>query len=608
MSDESAGRAEIERRWLAESYRPADPQLTLRAALAGVAIGALMCLSNLYVVLKTGWSMGVTITASVLAWALFRLLRSARLARRPLGALENNALASVASGAGYMTGGGNLAAAGALVMLTGTRPDGPWLFLWFATIAGLGVFLAIPIKRQLVNVEQLPFPTGTATAETLRALDAHDGAGRSQARWLGGAGLVGALVAFFKDARAAWIPFHLPETVGLPFTVAGLPAARWTLAVESSLLLLGGGALMGFRTGWSMLLGALVSYGLVAPWLVAQGVIAAPSYKAIAGWMVWGSAGILVSSGIVSFAFQWRSVARSFVEMAALLRPARRGDPEDPMAAVECPSWWFAAGFLLLGPVLVLLMDRLFAIPWWLGALTLPLAVVMGVVASRVTGETDVTPTKALGPVTQLLYGAVLPANVTANVMGANATGGVGLHAADLLTNLKTGWLLGASPRAQFWAQLLGCAAGAAAVVPAFALLVPDAASLGTEAFPAPASQVWAGVSRVLSAGLAALHPTARVAGLAGIALGTVLALAERFLPRRWIRLVPSASGLGISMVIPGNNAIAMFLGSLAAFALQARRPRLAERAVVPVASGFIAGESLMGILVAVLAAAGFLR
>ena len=76
------------------------------------------------------------------------------------------------------------------------------------------------------------------------------------------------------------------------------------------------------------------------------------------------------------------------------------------------------------------------------------LAVVMGFVAARVTGETDVTPTKALGPVTQLLYGVITPGNLSGNIMSANVTGGIGLHAADLLTTLKTGWLLGASPRA----------------------------------------------------------------------------------------------------------------------------------------------------------------
>ena len=69
-----------------------------------------------------------------------------------------------------MTGGGNLPAMGALLLLTGLRPEPVAMMAWLAVIAMLGVFTAVPIKRQLVNHEALPFPTGTATAETLHAL------------------------------------------------------------------------------------------------------------------------------------------------------------------------------------------------------------------------------------------------------------------------------------------------------------------------------------------------------------------------------------------------------------------------------------------------------
>jgi len=104
-----------EEQWLREIHRPDAPQLTLRAILAGALIGAVMCLSNLYVFFKAGWSMGVTVTAGILAFALFKGLAALRLGQ-PLTLLENNALTTVASGAGYMTGGGNMAAWGALVM------------------------------------------------------------------------------------------------------------------------------------------------------------------------------------------------------------------------------------------------------------------------------------------------------------------------------------------------------------------------------------------------------------------------------------------------------------------------------------------------------------
>jgi OPT family oligopeptide transporter len=594
-----------ERYWLENVYQRGARQLTVRAVIAGMLIGAVMCLSNLYVVLKTGWSLGVTITACILAFAAFSSLRGLGLLRQEFTTLENNAMSSVASAAGYMTGGGNMAAVPALLILTGLLPSTGWLVAWFAVVAALGVFAAIPIKRQLINIEQLPFPTGTATAETLRALHGHDEGSRGKARYLGIAGLIGAVLAFWREGRAAWLSWNLPAKLSLPFSLGGKPAGAWTLSLDLSLMLIGAGALMSFKTGWSMLLGAILTYGFLAPAMVERGVIAVVAYKDINTWMLWTGAALLVSSGLLSFAFQWRSVARSFKELAGLFGKKTGEEKKDPLAGIECPPTWFPLGFLVLGPMAVALMAYLFAIPWWAGVIALPLAVVMGVIASRVTGETDTTPTKALGPVTQLIYGGLLPNNIPANVMSANATGGVGLHSADLLTDLKSGWLLGANPRQQFYAQLFGVVAGAAVVVPAFNLLVPRPEVLGSEEFPAPAALVWAGVSKMLAVGMSALPESARVGALCGAALGVVLVLLERWAPKPLKPFVPSAAGFGLAIVIPGASSISFFIGATIAEVLRRKRAKLAEATVLPVASGFIAGESLMGILVAMLKAFG---
>ncbi len=601
-----------ETRWLQETHRPGVPQLTLRAALAGMAIGAVMCLSNLYVFFKTGWSMGVTITAAILAFALFRALEAGRLSRVPLSVLENNALTTVASGAGYMTGGGNMAAFGALLMVTTVRPDTLPMVLWFGAIAALGVFAAIPIKRQLINKEGLAFPTGTATAETLRALhgDGREAAGTrrgaGQAKALGIGALIAGTLTWLRDAKAVWMPFNVPGTIPLPWTIAGRSAAEWTLALKTEVVLLGAGALMNFRTAWSLLLGSLLTYAVLAPSLVEEGTVATVSYKAIVGWTVWPGAALLVAAGLTSFALDWRSVARSLSGLTRVFG-GRGKSAVEPIDEVECAGWWFPAGFVLLTPVVVALMGWLFQIPLWAALLAVPLAVVMGFVAARVTGETDVTPTKALGPVTQLIYGVITPGNLSGNIMSANVTGGIGLHAADLLTTLKTGWLLGGSPRVQFYAQLLGVVAGAAIVVPAFNILVPDPADLGTDAWPAPSCLVWAGVSQAFAGGIAGLGSAAKFGILAGLLLGVALALMEKFAPGRLRPFVPSASGLGIAMVIPGSNGIAMFLGGLVAEYLRRKRRELADRYVVPVASGLIAGESLVGVAVALLIVAGVL-
>ncbi|WP_224247782.1 OPT family oligopeptide transporter [Hyalangium gracile] len=613
----SAAAQDPERYWLENVYQGGVRQLTPRAVIAGMLIGMVMCLSNLYVILKTGWSMGVTLTACILAFSVFSLLRQVGVFRNDFSPLENNAMGSVASAAGYMTGGGNMHAVPALLMLTGTLPGTGWLVLWLTVVAILGVVAAIPIKRQLVNIEALPFPTGTATAETIQALHGHGEVARQKSRLLGGAGLIGAVIAVLRESKSAWLDTHapallrlplIPAKVSLPFiTIRGRPAGDWGLSLDLSLLLVGAGALMSWKTGWSMLLGAVLTYGFLAPAMFDQGVITAVTFKAINTWTLWTGAALLVSSGLLSFAFQWRSVARSFKALSGLFGKKKEDAAADPLADIECPPAWFPLGFAIMGPIAVALMAYLFQIPVWAGVLALPLAVIMGVIAARVTGETDTTPTKALGPVTQLIYGGLAPGNIAANVMSANATGGVGLHSADLLTDLKSGWLLGANPRQQFIGQLFGVVAGAIVVVPAFHLLVPDASVLGTDQFPAPGALVWAGVSQMLSVGIEALHPSARIGAVCGATLGIVLVLLERWAPKKAKPFIPSAAGFGLAIVIPGSSSISFFIGAAIAEYLRRRKPKLAEATVFPVGSGLIAGESLMGIALIMLKAFGFM-
>ena len=110
--------------WLREVYKPNEPNLTVRAVIVGMLIGGVMCLSNIYVFFKTGLeprrhAHGVHPRVRRRS----RMLQAMRLIKRPLGVLENNALTTVASGAGYMTGGGNMAAFGALLMITTVEPN-----------------------------------------------------------------------------------------------------------------------------------------------------------------------------------------------------------------------------------------------------------------------------------------------------------------------------------------------------------------------------------------------------------------------------------------------------------------------------------------------------
>lgn len=228
----------------------------------------------------------------------------------------------------------------------------------------------------------------------------------------------------------------------------------------------------------------------------------------------------------------------------------------------------------------------------------------LSVVACRATGESDITPIGAMGKITQLMFGWLAPTNMVTNLMTAGMTAGAAGASADLLTDLKSGYLLGANPRKQFIAQFLGIFAGVLVVVPAFYLIVPTASVLGSDKWPAPSAQVWAAVARLLSNGVHSLHPTARAGLLIGGIVGILLTLIERLFPKA-ARFIPSPTGLGLAFVIPFFNSLSMFIGALIALVLQKTRPQIADKFVIPVSSGIIAGESLMGIVVALLQATG---
>jgi OPT family oligopeptide transporter len=588
-------------------------QLTIRAVIAGMLLGGFMSLSNLYTALKLGWSFGVSITSGILAYGIFMLLLKVGLVRRSFGVLENNAMQSVASAAGYMTGGGTVAAIPAMMMITGEPMPALQMFAWITSIALLGVVMAIPMKQQMINVEQLRFPSGVAAAETLQALHAENAQSVEKARLLGWSGAVGAVVAFLRDAKPAWLPWHLPEKLPIPgLTMKGRPLLDYTIGVEGSLIMVGAGAIMGWRSAWSLLVGMFVNYVVLAPMLYERGVLdqaaAAASYdklgecvdtalgfKNIVYWSVWFGSAMILTSGLLAFAFQWRTVAAAIRSVGAA---ARTGDGPEVEGIREVPMTWFVAGMLALSPVVILLEWLFFDSHPLLGLLSVVMGFFIAIVACRATGETDTTPTGSLGKITQITFGVLDPGNMTTNLMTANVTGGVGLHAADLLTDLKSGYLLKADPRQQFWGQFFGVLAGSLFVVPAYRILVPTADVLGTEQWPAQGALTWKSVAELMAKGIGTMHPSAQVALMVGAALGIVLVLLEKGFPRAK-PYIPSATGLGLAFTAPAWNTISMFVGALIALVLERRKKELADRALVPVSSGLIAGESLMAVAIA---------
>lgn len=595
----------IAKEWLANVYvGDKVPQLTLRAVLTGMLLGGVMALSNLYVGMKTGWGLGVTITACILAYALFSALQRTvpSLHAKEFTILENNMMSSVASAAGYMSSSIFVGAVPALYLCSGETLSGVQLALWAGAVSFLGVFMAIPMKRQQINIDQLPFPSGLATAETLRALHDQKGDAKQKATSLAYSAVGGGVIGWFREAHARWMPFNIPD-IWTPegLSIGGQPLSRLTIGAELSLIMIGAGAIIGLRVAVSLLIGSLVCYGILGPWVLGQSPAWVDPNRYRQAWALWPGVGLLVSSGLTMFFLRWRTIVRAFANLGRLFG-GRRDAAEDPLRDIEAPQKWFVWGTGISGLVCVVLGWWFFKISIAMGVLAVLLTFFLSLIASRATGETDITPTGAMGKITQLVYGLLAPGSMKINLMTASLTGGAAIHSADLLTDLKSGYVLGANPRKQLIAQLWGVVAGTVFVVPAYLLLIKPS-EIGSDKWPAPAAQIWAGVARVLAQGLDALPHGAQGGLLIGGVVGIVLALIEDFVPKSLKKYTLSSTAVGIAFVIPAWNSISMFLGALLAWIfLRVNRPQ-AERYSLAVASGFIAGESLIAVVVAALVA-----
>jgi uncharacterized oligopeptide transporter (OPT) family protein len=237
----------------------------------------------------------------------------------------------------------------------------------------------------------------------------------------------------------------------------------------------------------------------------------------------------------------------------------------------------------------------------WLGALAIPLVFVFALIGVNSTALTSITPSGAMGKLTQLTFGVLAPGNIKTNLMTAGITGEVALHASNLLMDIKPGYMLGAKPRQQAIGHVLGIFAGALAAVPVFYLaFMPSGPAAMFDHHPLPAASVWKAVAELLTQGLVNLKESARWAALFGALLGlaleaTRIATKGRF----WL----SGVGVGLAAVIPFNTCFAMFLGSFLFWVAGRtfKRPEsTANRVIVqnqePICGGIIAGGALMGI------------
>jgi OPT family oligopeptide transporter len=344
------------RKYLAE--QASQPQnFTLRGVLVGLAIGVVICFSNMYFGLQTGWVSGMAMPSALIGFAYFKVV--AKTLKLPFTPVENVLVQSVAGSVGTMPlGCGFVGVIPALNYLLKPEENGPldislWkLIVWSVGICFFGVVFAVPLRKEMIIREKLKFPSGTATALLIKVLHGdeksktmmvregiqdrddqfddgeeaqgllqgssaqreehdlrpsmddsmkdpdqelgEDGDWRSKIRLL--------LISFGGSALYTVVSYFIPQLHDIP--VFGLPLAQnWLWTLNPSPAYVGQGIIMGPATTLHMLLGAIIGWGILSP--LAKHKEWAPGpvsdwTNGSKGWIVWISLAIMLADSLVS--------------------------------------------------------------------------------------------------------------------------------------------------------------------------------------------------------------------------------------------------------------------------------------------------------------------
>jgi len=511
------------------------------------------------------------------------------------------------------------------------------LMSWVIVLAILGVLFAFPFKRRFINDEQQPFPEGRAAGIVMDSLHHGDAAaGLLKAKLLVTfASLTAAVKLLQSESITAYLKvkdftLHIPEFLdewpykftGTP-SIMGTPVTSLTLRPELDLPMVGAGGLMGIRTGASIILGAIINYAVLAPIMIdrhdivpnAKGTI---GFREITFWSLWCGVAMMTAASLLAFFGRPKIIWAALSKLASAVAGPRgaEGRKVDVLGHIELPLKVSLVGVPVVGAVVAAMAHEFFGIEYWLSVVALGLVFFFCLIAINSTALTSITPISAMGKLTQLTFGALAPGDKEVNLMTAGITGEVASHAANLLQDIKPGYMLGAKPRQQAIGHVLGIFAGAVLSIPVFYLVflkLPPSDLFATELsvpytmdskFPMPSATVWKAVADVLAEGIHKIKPSAQYAALAGILIGLVLEIG-RMASKNRLPLSPVAIGLGF--LIPFFTCLSIFIGALVfwlaeKFSSGKESPihRVAVQNQEPICAGLIAGGALMGIVVAV--------
>ncbi len=637
-------RAQKDEWWFKNVYRGEMAQLTVRSGITGFLLGGILAATALYIGAKTGIGIGVGLTSVILSFAIFRILSGAGITS-DYTILENNCTQSIATAAGYVMMP-LVSSLAAYMLVTGKIIPAWHMISWMVVCSILGVLIAFPMKRRFINDEQLPFPEGRAAGVVLDALyTGHADTGMFKAKLLGWtAVLTGLYQMIVSDGWMKLIqfkilmldkwagikePWHLYERLDTYYYTAAVKFHLWIpnilgtdvrqlgLRVTLDAAMLGVGGLMGIRVATSVLLGAFINFVILAPIMInlgdiaprelADGTLVKISRSEIVNqWALWWGVTMMVVGSLVSLLAKPELITSLFRSKVKKVDGAPKS--ADVLKDIEVPLWLSWVGvpiFSLLGATVT---HVFFGVPWLLALISLPLIFVLTVICTNAMALTSWTPTGALSKITQFSIGAIDRTNPASNLIPAGMTSEVASNAANLLSDIKPGYMLGGKPRHQVIGHLIGIFSGALAAVPLFYLLFlpPDANGLRSvttmisDQFAFPAALQWKGVAELIAKGISSLPYTAVVSMVVAAVAALIFEIA-RIVTKNKFPISSVSVGLGV--VLPPEASFMMWIGAMVFWWMGKRNKEVGSKGHTfwvegcePICAGLISGAALVGI------------
>ena len=551
------------------------PELTTTAVLVGYFLGAVISVSIGYAALILGFSIEGSELAAILGFAILRGM----LRRNSI--IENNIVQTIASGVNGASSGMMFSVPAIFILGYGT--DFNPVLLTFGAIAGafLGIGFIIPLRKQMIDYERLTYPGGVAVATILKS----PGAGIQKAMFL----LIAATSSGFLHYLSQSIGFEywdLGGLLGWPEYMNGI----WYL----SLLSVGVGYIAG-KGGVAFIIGGYVCYWVLAPLLSQFGlfpvdaqtnaVISDPESLRLMLYRPVGI-GMLIGGAVagVALAFPMILSAVRSMQNAAQSNAAMSKD-EMPIKLLYIA---IGGATILLAVIAVLSTEKMGLGRGIIMALVGTLWIwIAGVILSEAIGRTNWSPLSGMTLIAVTLLIVISSglddtkaAVVSAIMVGAAACVAMS-QATDLMLDLKTGYLVGATPRQQQLGQFLGAWLGPILIM-MLIFVLHEAYGLGSEKLPAPQGQALASMVNGIIGGDV---PTQKY--LAGAGLGALLSLASPGL----------GITVGLGFYLPFSIVLTYSIGTLLRVISDWKMGEaFSESTGIPIAAGVIVGEALVGV------------